>query len=166
MCGLGGYLGDPARPQPLHEAALTLRHRGPDDQGTLRFAAADGTPGLFAFARLSILDLSPLGAQPMQSEDGAHTLIYNGEVYNHAALRDELVAAGMRFRSRSDTEVVLRAYAAFGSLAFGRLRGMFALALWDAGRQELVLGRDALGIKPLYYCFDGEGLGVASEVGA
>lgn len=166
MCGLGGYLGEPARPRPLRAEALTLHHRGPDDQQVLRFAAADGTPGLLAFARLAILDLSPRGAQPMQSDDGAHALIYNGEIYNHAALRDELVAAGAPFRSRSDTEVVLRAYGALGVQAFARLRGMFALALWDASRQELLLARDTLGIKPLYYCFDGERLVFASEVRA
>ncbi|HRI54212.1 MAG TPA: asparagine synthase (glutamine-hydrolyzing) [Pseudomonadota bacterium] len=166
MCGLGGYLGEPARPRPLRAEALTLHHRGPDDQQVLHFAAADGTPGLLAFARLSILDLSPRGAQPMQSDDGAHALIYNGEIYNHAALRAELVAAGASFRSRSDTEVVLRAYGALGVQAFARLRGMFALALWDASRQELLLARDTLGIKPLYYCFDGERLVFASEVRA
>lgn len=166
MCGLGGYLGEPARPRPLRVEALTLHHRGPDDQRALRFAAADGTPGLLAFARLSILDLSPRGAQPMQSDDGAHALIYNGEIYNHAALRAELGAAGAPFRSRSDTEVVLRAYGALGIRAFARLRGMFALALWDASRQELLLARDALGIKPLYYCFDGERLVFASEARA
>lgn len=166
MCGLGGYLGEPTRPRPLRAEALTLHHRGPDDQQALRFAAADGTPGLLAFARLSILDLSPRGAQPMQSDDGAHTLIYNGEIYNHATLRAELVATGVKFRSRSDTEVVLRAYGALGVRAFARLRGMFALALWDASRQELLLARDPLGIKPLYYCFDGERLVFASEVRA
>lgn len=166
MCGIGGYLGDPARPRPLRPQALLLDHRGPDDQGTVRFAAADGTPGLFAFTRLSILDLSPLGAQPMSSEEGACTLVYNGEVYNHAALRAELVAAGELFRSRSDTEVVLRAYRAWGAPALSRLRGMFALALWDAYRQELVLARDELGIKPLYYCFTDGRLAFASEVRA
>ena len=166
MCGLGGYLGDPARPQPLRVAALTLRHRGPDDEGALGFAAADGTPGLLAFARLAIRDLSALGAQPMQSADGAYSLIYNGEIYNYAALREELVTGGAQLRSRSDTEVVLRAYAAHGSAAFGRLRGMFALALWDARRQELLLCRDVMGIKPLYYCCDGQRLVFASEVRA
>lgn len=168
MCGLGGYLGDPERPQPLRPQALAqaLFHRGPDDKGSLKFAAADGTPGFFTFARLSILDLSPLGAQPMSSDDGACHLVYNGEIYNHAALRAELCAARELFRSRSDTEVVLRAYRAWGAPALARLRGMFALALWDGYRQELLLCRDALGIKPLYYCFESGRLVFASEVRA
>ncbi len=166
MCGLGGYLGEPAGSRPLRVEALTLAHRGPDAQQTLRFAAADGTPGLLAFARLAILDLSPRAAQPMASDDGAHLLVYNGEVYNHAALRAELVAAGVQFRSHSDTEVVLRAYAAQGAAALSRLRGMFALALWDATRQELLLARDGQGIKPLYYCYADGRLVFASEVRA
>lgn len=166
MCGLGGYLGEPAGSRPLRIEALTLTHRGPDDQQTLRFVAADGTPGLLAFARLAILDLSPRAAQPMASDDGAHLLVYNGEVYNHAALRAELVAAGVQFRSHSDTEVVLRAYEAQGAAALSRLRGMFALALWDATRQELLLARDGQGIKPLYYCCAGGRLVFASEVRA
>jgi asparagine synthase (glutamine-hydrolysing) len=166
VCGLGGYLGDPHRPRPLRVEALTLRHRGPDDQRSLPLAAADGMPGLLAFARLAIVDLSPLGRQPMQSDDGALALLYNGETYNAPALRDELVAAGRTLRSRSDTEVVLRAYEAHGAAAFCRLHGMYALALWDGRRQELLLARDPLGIKPLYYCYADGRLVFASEVRA
>jgi asparagine synthase (glutamine-hydrolysing) len=141
-----------------------LRHRGPDDEGAFRIATRDGRDGYLAAARLAILDPSPASHQPMQSEDGQLTLIYNGEIYNHAELRDELAAAGARFRSRSDTEVVLAGYARHGAALWPRLRGMFAFALWDARQDCLWLVRDAMGIKPLYYVCDGERLAFASEL--
>lgn len=166
MCGIGGYLGDPKSPRPLDEAPLTLRHRGPDAQGAARFQTRTGTPGYLAAARLSILDPSPSGNQPMASRDGTLRLVYNGEIYNHAELRRELVARGAQFRSHSDTEVILEGYRLHGSSLWPRLRGMFALALWDGTEDTLWLVRDEMGIKPLYYVADRERLVFASELRA
>lgn len=169
MCGIGGYIGGSGRApgvEGLDEAAILsqLGHRGPDHRGQVHLRAAEGAPIFLGFTRLAILDLSPAGHQPMSTEDGALTLVYNGEVYNFRALRDELEGAGHRFRSTSDTEVVLRGYRQWGLGVLERLRGMFAFALWDAGRQELHLCRDRLGIKPLYYAHDGERLAFGSEL--
>jgi asparagine synthase (glutamine-hydrolysing) len=124
----------------------TLRHRGPDDEGVW----TDGRAGL-AHARLSIIDLSPAAHQPMASADGAVWITYNGEVYNFAEIRQELDALGYPFRSRSDTEVIVNGWHAWGPKIFTRLRGMFALAIWDRRSQSLILARDRLGKKPLYY---------------
>ncbi|MCS6915522.1 MAG: asparagine synthase (glutamine-hydrolyzing) [Myxococcales bacterium] len=165
MCGIGGYVGDGAG---IDEQALLgrLAHRGPDYQATQRMTAADGTTVFFAFARLSILDLSPAGHQPMSTEDGAVTLVYNGETYNFTSLREELVSRGHRFRSSSDTEVVLRGYREWGEGVIDRMRGMFAFALWDAEAQCLLLVRDRLGVKPLYWTWNGRRLAFASELRA
>src|SRR5947209_10391777 len=127
MSGFAGQLG-PA-PADLAPALAALRHRGPDDEGSLRAAAGAGFVDL-GFRRLAILDLTPAGHQPMQSDDGRLALVCNGEIYNFRSLRDELRARGHRFRSSSDTEVVLRAYEEYGDAFLHRLRGMFALALW------------------------------------
>jgi len=124
----------------------TLRHRGPDDEGVW----TDGL-GALAHARLSIIDLSPAGHQPIASADGEVWLTYNGEIYNFQELRDELAAIGYVFRSRTDSEVIANGWHAWGPRLFGRLRGMFALALWDRRSRRLVLARDRVGKKPLYY---------------
>jgi asparagine synthase (glutamine-hydrolysing) len=169
MCGIGGYIGGSGRApggSGLDEASILsqLAHRGPDHRGQVHLRTAGGAPVFLGFTRLAIIDLSPAGHQPMSTEDGALTLVYNGEVYNFRALRHELLAAGHRFRSTSDTEVVLRGYRQWGLGVLERLRGMFAFALWDAERQELHLCRDRLGIKPLYYTHDGERLSFGSEL--
>lgn len=173
MCGIAGTFGGradgpgaPAEPAALDLAPLSIRHRGPDDADAVQLQAPDGTPAYLAFTRLAILDLSPAGRQPMRSDDGQEVLVYNGEIYNHKELRHELEARGQRFRSRSDTEVVLRGLLLDGEAFLGRLRGMFALALWDGPRGELLLARDGLGIKPLYLTCDGGRLAFASEVRA
>mgnify|MGYP002147014514 CR=1 FL=1 len=171
MCGIAGTFGDlGGSPGSGHAAldlaALSIRHRGPDDADAVHLQAPDGTPAFLAFTRLAILDLSPAGRQPMRSDDGHHLLVYNGEIYNHHELRRELEGRGQRFRSRSDTEVLLRGLLLDGEAFLGRLRGMFALALWDGLRGELLLARDALGIKPLYLTRDGGRLVFASEVRA
>jgi len=144
MCGISGIVG---RHDPALLAAMTaaLRHRGPDGDGL----HVDGLVGL-GHNRLSVIDLST-GAQPMRSADGRIVLVYNGETYNFAALRAELVATGATFRTRSDTEVLIVAYQRWGVAMLHRLRGMFAFALWDADRETLFVARDRLGIKPLYY---------------
>lgn len=148
MCGIAGALsltgGAPDRALVERMAGL-LAHRGPDGDGLVELGQA-----ALAHRRLAILDLSPRGAQPMALEEAGLTLVHNGEVYNWLELRAELEAAGARFRSDTDTEVVLQAYARWGLDCFERLRGMWALALWDAPRRRLVLARDRFGIKPLY----------------
>jgi asparagine synthase (glutamine-hydrolysing) len=151
MCGVSGFLARAALPGDTAEARLwamiaTLRHRGPDDEGVW----TDGRAGI-AHARLSIIDLSPAAHQPMASADGAVWITYNGEVYNFAEIRQELDALGYPFRSRSDTEVIVNGWHAWGPKIFTRLRGMFALAIWDRRSQSLILARDRLGKKPLYY---------------
>ena len=156
MCGFCGVLGAAARAgaDDVEAMARTLTHRGPDDFGTwrARFRSGDEEHDVaFGHTRLAIVDLSPLGHQPMSTPDGALTIAFNGEIYNHRELRDELRAAGARFRSESDTEVLLEAWRAWGEDALPRLNGMFAFALWDAASRRLVLARDPIGIKPLYW---------------
>ena len=141
--------------------ALTLRHRGPDDDGVCSLG-----PAALGHTRLSILDLSSAGHQPMQSEDGRVTLVYNGETYNFRELRHGLERSGARFRSQSDTEVVLHAFVRWGVESFAMLNGMFAMALWDARSQTLHLARDRFGIKPLYYGVLESGLVFGSEIKA
>jgi asparagine synthase (glutamine-hydrolysing) len=140
-----------------------LRHRGPDDQGV--FTSPSGRAAL-AHARLSILDLSLAGHQPMSTPSGRLTLVFNGEIYNFGKLRAGLVARGISFRSNSDTEVILRGYEAEGASWIGQLRGMFALALWDEHEQTCLLARDPFGIKPLYFHEANGQLVFASEVRA
>ena len=152
MCGLAGFvLPQPGMARGEIEARLramiaTLRHRGPDDEGVW----TDGQ-GALAHARLSIIDLSPAGHQPISSAASDVWLTYNGEIYNFAELRAELRALGYVFRSRTDSEVVANGWHAWGERLFPRLRGMFALALWDRRSRRLVLARDRVGKKPLYY---------------
>lgn len=147
MCGIGGVYrrGGAVAPKLLHRMVDTLRHRGPDDSGIF----ASGGVGL-AHTRLKVIDLSPLGRQPMLSDDGQVALAYNGEVFNFLGLRTTLARAGHNFRGHSDTEVVLRAYLQWGVASFARLEGMFAFALWDGRERRLHLVRDRFGIKPLY----------------
>ena len=159
MCGLAGWLAPPGiDPDELGAAvdrmSATLAHRGPDDSG--RWVDAAAGIGL-GFRRLSILDLSPTGRQPMASADGRYACVFNGEIYNHRDLRAELERGGARFRGSSDTEVLVESAAAFGApAAVGRLWGMFALAIWDRAERCLLLARDRLGKKPLYAARIGE----------
>jgi asparagine synthase (glutamine-hydrolysing) len=152
MCGISGFLLPEATlARETAEARLwamitMLRHRGPDDEGVW----TDGRAGL-AHARLSVIELSPAGHQPMASADETAWITYNGEIYNFAEIRQELGAPGYPFRSRSDTEVIVNGWHAWGPKIFSRLRGMFALAIWDRRSQRLVLARDRVGKKPLYY---------------
>lgn len=168
MCGIGGILIPPA--SELHElgGALSriqnaLRHRGPDDSG--EFISPSRRAGL-VHARLSILDLSPAGHQPMISADGRFTIVFNGEIYNYRALRDTFAAGGVRFTSNSDTEVLLHLYAARGPDCVKELRGMFAFAIWDEREQTCFLARDPLGIKLLYFANRPDGFVFASELRA
>ncbi len=170
MCGIAGFVllngGGSDAPGFDHARRLgamigTIRHRGPDDEGVW----SDGICGL-AHARLSIIDLSPAGHQPMGSPDGRIWVSYNGEIYNFMELRRELEGLGHVFRSRSDTEVLVHGYAAWGVDMVNRLRGMFAIALWDRDARRLLLVRDRFGKKPLHWCRVGNALVFGSEIKA
>ena len=155
MCGIAGYLGV-ERPGLGASMAGLLRHRGPDEAGEVVLPCADGRACVLAHQRLSIIDI-PGGHQPQKSEDGSVQLIFNGEIYNFRALRAELEAKGHRFSTRSDTEVIVHLYEEHGDDCVQHLRGMFAFALWDAKRERLLLARDRLGVKPLYYALPEQG---------
>jgi len=165
MCGISGKLYfDPARPverELLERMNAVLAHRGPDDAGVY----CQGAVGL-AHRRLSIIDLSPAGHQPMSNEDGTIWIVFNGEIYNFQELRSRLAGGGHRFRSHTDTEVILHLYEERGVGCLESLRGMFAFAIWDAPRRQLFLARDRLGKKPLCYQQDAEAFRFASEAKA
>lgn len=168
MCGMYGIFRRERACDDVHDRELRrmgerLRLRGPDGHGTFR--SADGRV-LLGHRRLAIIDLSERAAQPMTTHDGAFTITFNGEIYNYRALRTELEREGYVFRSDSDTEVLLHAYARHGAAMVDKLRGMFAFALFDAAKGALLLARDPYGIKPLYYADDGEHVRFASQVRA
>jgi asparagine synthase (glutamine-hydrolysing) len=180
MCGIAGY-HDARRPATAHRTrAMTDRlvHRGPDASGvvlvdTRTGATSSGEPGApntydlaLGHRRLSILDLTEAGRQPMSSADGRKWIVYNGEIYNYVELRDELRARGHRFRTATDTEVLLAAYAEWGIECLQRCNGMFAFALWDGDARALYLARDRLGVKPLYYAHGDGWLVFGSEIKA
>src|ERR1700723_4651534 len=149
MCGICGKLEfdrNASVGAPLIRTMLdTIRHRGPDDQGVY----VSPQVGL-GHARLSIIDLAG-GHQPLSNEDGTVWIVFNGEIYNYKELREGLLARGHRFKSESDTEVIVHLYEEYGTDCVQKLRGMFAFALWDAAKRTLFLARDRVGIKPLYY---------------
>jgi asparagine synthase (glutamine-hydrolysing) len=160
MCGILGFSGRFDR-SSLDAGLRAIAHRGPDDSGVYVSEAAGVGLG---HARLSILDLSPLGHQPMAGADGAVMLVFNGEIYNFRELRADLVARGVAFRGHSDTEVLLNLYLAEGEAMLPRLNGIFAFALWDGRSQSLLVARDALGVKPLYISETRHGFAFASEI--
>ena len=168
MCGIAGTFayGDSA-PEASAEELLRVREamarRGPDGEGL--WISPDRRIGL-AHRRLAIIDLSPAAAQPMASEDGRLRITFNGEIYNYRELRAALTGKGCRFRTASDTEVLLHLYRERGAEMVHALRGMFAFAVWDEGAQSLLLARDQFGVKPLYYADDGRTLRFASQVKA
>jgi asparagine synthase (glutamine-hydrolysing) len=166
MCGIAGiyayhYAANPVDIAELRAIRDHMAARGPDGSG--EWCSPDRRVGL-GNRRLAIVDLSDRAAQPMMSTDGNHIVTFNGEIYNHQALRAELQRSGARFRTRSDTEVLLHLYAAKGAAMVHDLRGMFAFALWDHSKGALLLARDPYGIKPLYYADDGWTLRFASQV--
>lgn len=154
MCGIAGILAKSAlvNDKTLAAMAVSLAHRGPDDHGTqiLRPTGTDDLAVGLVHRRLSIIDLSPAGHQPMADEPSGNWIVYNGEIYNHQELRHDLEGLGHTFRSQSDTEVILKAYAQYGTACVDRLRGMFAFAIWDAQTCRFFLAVDRFGIKPLY----------------
>jgi asparagine synthase (glutamine-hydrolysing) len=168
MCGIVGILARDTQipPAVLAQATRSLAHRGPDDSGTVLLKETQPEPleiGL-GHRRLAILDLSPLGHQPMQDPVSGNWIVFNGEIYNFRELRKELEGAGIEFKSHSDTEVILAAYRVWGESCLTRLGGMFAFALWDAAKKRLLLARDPMGIKPLYYHQSKQNFIFASEV--
>ena len=164
MCGIVGVYSyadqAPVEEQLLRAMCQSIHHRGPDEEGVF----LDGSLGL-GIRRLSIIDLVT-GSQPMANEDKTVTVVFNGEIYNYRDLRDFLQRKGHRLCTRSDTEALVHLYEEFGAGLVDRLRGMFAFALWDAPRRMLLLARDRLGIKPLYYTLVGNRLAFASEIKA
>jgi asparagine synthase (glutamine-hydrolysing) len=167
MCGIAGLFK--AHNNGFDLAALAARvlphldHRGPDDRG-LMLVSEDRCA--FVHTRLSILDLSPAGHQPMATPDGRYSITFNGEIYNFRELRQQLLDQGETFASQTDTEIILKLYARHGADCLTQLRGMFALAIWDDARQELFVARDRLGIKPVYYYAADQRFLFASEVRA
>ena len=160
MCGLVGYNGAFAA-EALAAGMQTMLHRGPDDSGCYLDASAHIGLG---HLRLSIVDVSSLGHQPMIGAGGQVVLVFNGEIYNFSVLRDELLSKGYVFQGHSDTEVLLNLYLAEGEAMLPRLNGIFAFALWDARTQTTLLARDGLGVKPLYFAETPAGVAFASEV--
>ncbi|MBM3279368.1 MAG: asparagine synthase (glutamine-hydrolyzing) [Candidatus Handelsmanbacteria bacterium] len=164
MCGIAGKVwaeaGRPVEEELLRAMCAAIAHRGPDDEGIYR----QGPAGL-GMRRLKVIDLEG-GRQPMSNEAGTLWVVFNGEIYNYLELRRELEGEGCRFRTHSDTETILHLYQREGPAGVRRLRGMFALALWDRDQQTLMLARDRLGKKPLYYAHRPEGLSFASELNA
>ena len=162
MCGILGCFGA-FDTNALKSGLLALNHRGPDDSGL----HVDKTAGIgLGHTRLAVIDLSPLGRQPMLSGDGQVVLTFNGEIYNFKALRKELEAKGHVFRGQSDTEVLLNLYLDQGEAMLSRLNGIFAFALWDGRKGALLVARDGLGVKPLYYAESPQGFAFASEIKA
>ncbi|MEO8536354.1 MAG: asparagine synthase (glutamine-hydrolyzing) [Betaproteobacteria bacterium] len=161
MCGITGYVSD--TPFPSETLAMMtgrLTHRGPDAGGLL-----SSGPAHLGHRRLAVIDIAG-SAQPMSSADGALTVVFNGEIYNFRALREELASAGWSFRTSGDTEVLLAGWRAWGARIVERLRGMFAFALWDAGEATLFAARDHLGVKPFHYAWDGATFVFGSEIKA
>ncbi len=195
MCGIFGIWNiqkQPLQLKVIQDALNAIRHRGPDDEGylladterrvTLPCSGPSSVPQLslrrieecyspqydllFGFRRLSILDLSPAGHQPMSNADGSLWIVFNGEIYNYIELRSELQKLGYRFRTQSDTEVILNAYDAWGISCLERFNGMWGFAIYDSRKNRLFCARDRLGIKPFYYYFDREHFVFASEIKA
>lgn len=157
MCGINGFTWDDRT--LLCRMNEALRHRGPDDSGTY----TDGRVSL-GHQRLSIIDLTPAGHQPMSNEDGGVWIVYNGEIYNYKEIRPDLEAAGHRFRSETDTEVILHAYEEWGADCVERFNGMWAFAIYDIAKGLLFLSRDRFGVKPLYYHLGDRDLIFSSEI--
>ncbi|MBK9121843.1 MAG: asparagine synthase (glutamine-hydrolyzing) [Chloroflexi bacterium] len=167
MCGIAAIaaLNAPIDMDMLARMAHAISHRGPDQDGIAQFEAGPLHAGLGS-KRLSIIDLSEAGRMPLSNEDGSIWIVYNGELYNHPEMRAALEARGHVFRSNSDTETVVHAYEEYGDAFLEQLNGMFALALFDQREQRLIVARDPLGIKPVYYHWNGNRLLLASELRA
>jgi len=160
MCGIAGFwlYNSPASLEAVRAMCDPIRHRGPDDEGF----HVDGGCAI-GMRRLSIIDLAT-GHQPISNEDGTVWIVFNGEIYNFQELRRRLLDQGHRFQTNSDTETIVHLYEQEGTDGLARLRGMFAFAIWDARRRQLLLARDRFGKKPLYYAHTSRGLWFGSEL--
>jgi len=165
MCGIAGIIGRvpdiEARADWMSDA---ISHRGPDNRGCQTWGGAGSYQTTFAHRRLSIIDLSEAGRQPMETVDARYSIIYNGEIYNYLDLRKRLIASGIQFRTKTDTEVLLRLYEQYGAECLQLLRGMFAFAIRDSDTGEVFIARDRLGIKPMYYHSGGRSFTFCSEI--
>ena len=155
MCGIAGIYNSTENSEELQSLARSLtdmlKHRGPDGNGYKVLDQQNNRRTMFAHTRLSIIDLTDNAAQPMTDSIGRFFITYNGEIYNHLELRQELENLGSVFRTNSDTEVIIESYKKWGLEGFKRFIGMWALAIWDSVNEELILSRDRLGIKPLFF---------------
>ena len=167
MCGIAGWFsakGVAAAEERVGKMVVAMRHRKPDDFGISEVSVVPRV--VMGQARLSIIDLSPDGHQPMRDSETGNEIVFNGEIYNFKLLKKELETEGYCFRTQSDTEVLLKAYAAWGEACCSRLRGIFAFAIWNKNKRELFVARDPLGVKPFYFCRPDGGFAFASEVRA
>lgn len=160
MCGILGHYGN-YNLDSFNKQLMLLNHRGPDGNGIKVFPKV-----ILGHTRLSFLDLTENGSQPMSSMDERHSIVFNGEIYNHDELRKQLINLGVNFQTSTDTEVILEGYKIFGQEYFRHIEGMYALLIYDCQRDELVIARDEFGMKPLYYRISAEGIELASEVRA
>src|SRR5579872_7085877 len=158
MCGICGVAGAHVSRENLEFATRLMRHRGPDEEGFLHENHV-----AFGIRRLKVIDLHS-GRQPKTNEDGTIHVVFNGEIYNYKDLRTELQSHGHEFRSDSDTEVIVHAYEQWGTDCFGRLNGIFAVGIWDVRADRIILARDHVGIKPLFYAASGGALAFGSEL--
>ena len=165
MCGICGQYnfdsGAPVEPDAIEAMMATIVHRGPEDRGT----HISGPLGL-GFRRLSIIDLTPAGHQPMSDETGSIWVVFNGEIYNFQELRNDLIGLGHMFRTKSDTEVIVHGYRQWGTGVLPRLKGMYGVAIWNERERRLLVARDPMGIKPVYFRLDHGTLWFASEIRA
>ena len=159
MCGIAGGLLPKPQPPEIAAVLTSMQHRGPDSNGTM-----EDEHVWLAAVRLAIQDLSNEGAQPFSTTDKRYTIVFNGEIYNHRELRKELQQKGHAFHSGADTETLLHAFAEWGEACLARLSGIFAFAVWDAQTRQLFIARDGMGVKPLYYYWDGKRFAFASEL--
>jgi asparagine synthase (glutamine-hydrolysing) len=161
MCGIAGYFSQrPLNEQVIRDMTRALIKRGPDDEG---YYSGEGVN--LGFRRLAVIDIAG-SPQPLYNEDRSLVMVFNGEIYNYRELRQELIAAGHSFRTQGDGEVIVHAYEEYGESMLKKLTGMFAFALWDRSRRSLLLARDQLGVKPLYYYWDGSNFAFGSELKA
>jgi asparagine synthase (glutamine-hydrolysing) len=162
MCGIAGLIGKKLEDSSIEKLRISLNHRGPDNFG--QFVNYDSTEVQLFHFRLSIIDLSNLANQPFSSDCGRYTLIFNGEIYNFISIKNILIEKGYKFKTNSDTEVLLNSYIAWGYQFLERLEGMFAFSIWDNVEETLFIARDRFGEKPLYYFFENNKFGFSSEL--
>ena len=159
ICGLINFNNQPVRLDSMHAMMAKMKHRGPDDEGVF----TESCIGL-GFVRLSIIDLSKAGHQPMFSDDGRYVMVFNGEIYNYIEIRDELISKGHRLKSKTDSEVLLHSYIEWGECCLDKFNGMWAFVIYDKIENTIFGARDRFGIKPFYYLQTPDFFAFASEI--